>query len=315
MEEQVVPVNENGKEIGIGEKNFRMSTKLKSFIFCIRYREALIFQAPAFVGLTFSISQMTVKTGASLIIFALGGFCLMAHVFCFNDWSDWKLDYRSPEKLKHILLNKGITSHEMLTLSVVLGMASLLIFALISSTLFIIAVMILSLGVVYSFPILRFQGKSIPLFSSILHIVGGLLTFQLGYAFFSAIGTRSLYIGGYFGLLLAAGHLVHEVQDYAGDRRNRISTNAVRFGPGFNFSMSFALSTFSFIYLFGLTHAGLIPSVLKYLLFFYPIYAVLAWKTFNAGLVPKNVRRFRNQYRILFGFVVIIMSVCALIYK
>jgi 4-hydroxybenzoate polyprenyltransferase len=189
-----------------------------------------------------------------------------------------------------------------------LGAASLVAFSFLSPTLVLIAFLILLLGVAYSFPFLGLKGKGIPLLSSVQHVAGTMLTFMLGYALFSPIDTRALLIGGYFALIITAGHLVQEVQDYQGDLTAGISTNAVRFGQRWMFGVAFGLFTLSFAYLYGLASGGLIPSALRYLAAFYPVFCLLAWRTYRAGFSPENVRRFRSQYRRLFALIVLVMS-------
>jgi 4-hydroxybenzoate polyprenyltransferase len=280
-----------------------MRRKLKTYLSCIRYRDAIVLQAPALVGLAFSPGTMTTEKPIGLALHTLGSFLLMAHIFSFNDWSEVSLDRRDPNKAQNVFLANGTTDPEMLAISIILAMLGLFLFALISPRLLVIAVAIISLSVFYSFPILRFQGKRIPIVSSILHAVGTLLTFLLGYALFSEIDIRALLIGLYFGLIITCGHLVQEVQDYSGDRLNGISTHANRFGQRPMFVLAFALFTISFVYLYWLAHTGLIAAFLRYLVLFYPIYAAITWKTFKAGLDYQNVHRYRSRYRILFAFI------------
>lgn len=284
-----------------------MSRRLASFLRSLRYRDVFIFEAPALVGVAFSIHDITPETLAETLRFALAGFLLMAQIFYFNDWSDRASDADGSRKGR-AWTGELLTSQQTLTLAVLLGLSALGALAALSATLLIIGSMILLLGLAYSFPVLRFKGKGIPLLSSFLHITGTVLTFLLGYALFSALDVRALLIGGYFALIITAGHLVQEIQDVAGDRATHISTNAVRFGPRLIFLVSFVLFTLSFAYLFGLASGGLVPAGLRSLLAFYPVYVFLAWRTFRAGLASEQVHRFRGHYRVLFAAVVSIMA-------
>ena len=284
-----------------------MSRRPSALLQSLRYRDVVIFEAPALVGLAFSIPDTALANVAKTVLFALAGFLLMAHIFYFNDWSDRASD-ADVSKEGRASIGESLTSQQTLTLAVLLGLSALAALAALSTTLLILGSIILLLGVAYSFPVLRFKGKGIPLLSSFLHIMGTVLTFLLGYALFSPLDVRALLIGGFFALIITAGHLVQEVQDYAGDRATHISTNAVRFGPRLIFVVSFGLFTFSFAYLFGLSSSGLIRSELRYLLIFYPVYAMLALRAFRAGLVSDQVRRFRSRYRILFAVIVSIMA-------
>ncbi len=285
-----------------------MSTSFGALLHSIRYRDALIFQAPSLVGLAFVFPSLTLSSTSRIIIFLLAGFLLMAHIFAFNDWSDRASDASSAPEDTADAADQPISHHDKLWLALVLGLSGLALLGALSFRLLVLGTLILLLGVAYSFPVLRFKGKGIPLLSSFLHIAGSVLTFLLGYALFSGVDARALLIGGYFGLIITAGHLVQEIQDLEGDRATHISTNAVRFGPRFAFLASFSLFTLSFVYLFGLAAGGLIPPALEFLLVFYPVFAVLAARTIKHGLDSQNVRRFRGQYRILFGIIVVTMA-------
>ncbi len=278
----------------------------------IRLRDTLIFQAPSVVGVAFVFPGPTAEALVRTGWFLLGGFLLMAHIFAFNDWSDRASDAEGSrrELVKREARHDG---RDGLLLAVGLGVAALGILAWLSLALLWIGGAILLLGVAYSFPVLRFKGKGIPLLSSLLHISGTVLTFLMGTAVFSPIVGRSLLIGGYFALIITAGHLVQEIQDVAGDRSTAISTNAVRFGPRQVFWASSALFALSFVYLLGLALAQLIPTALAVLVVFLPIYAYLAWRTLRGGLSPERVRRFRGQYRVLFGLLTAAMAFWTLV--
>lgn len=288
---------------------------VKSILAGIRYNDAFIFQVPSLVGLAFSFRMPMHAAVVRVLVFALASFLLMVHVFCFNDWSDSPSNpYHLSKRNRPVPGSKSIVRQRELAPAILPAIVSLVILAALSNTLVIIALFIVSLGIFYSFPVQRFKAKSIPVLSSVLHVAGSILSFLLGYALFSLIDLRAVVIGGYFGVVITAGHLVQEVQDYAVDRAAQISTNAVRFGKEVVFILSFGLFTFSFAYLYGLASAGWIAPELKYLMVFYPVYAFLALKTFRAGLSAENVRRFRARYRIVFGSAVSIMGLWTIVH-
>jgi 4-hydroxybenzoate polyprenyltransferase len=272
-----------------------------------RYKDVIIFEFPALVGLAFSIPAINTALLVNLAVFMLAGFLLMSNIFYFNDWSDSGSDSKVDIKSGQMHSSFGLTTSDLLTLSVISGGASLAIFAFLSLSLFVIALIILLLGIVYSFPDPRFKGKGIPLLSSFLHIAGAILTFLLGYNLYSFVDLKGILIGGYFAILLTAGHLVQEVQDHAGDQQTQIKTNAVMFGQGKVFMSGFTLFIFSFVYLFGIAQFELVPPILKYLAVFLPVFIGLGVRAFKAGFSHEAMNRFRSNYRILFGLVVIIM--------
>jgi 4-hydroxybenzoate polyprenyltransferase len=293
----------------------RVSSKPISLLSHIRFRDSIIFQSPTFVALATFIPNASPTHVAQALILVLGSFLIMAHIFAFNDWADMALDYQNTHKRDGSFVEHGFTSREMLNLASWLAVGGIGAVAVASIALVPIALVMILLGVAYSFPVKGLKAKGIPVLSSILHFAGIVLAFLLGSTAFSAIDSRSVLIGCYFGILITAGHLVQEVQDYADDRRGGIRTNAVQFGQAPMFILSFALFAFSFLFLIALAQAGFIPALAEYSVILFPVYAFWAIKVYRAGLESANVRRLRNQYRILFAVVVLVLLLSAIANK
>jgi 4-hydroxybenzoate polyprenyltransferase len=291
----------------------RLPAKLRALIATIRFRDALIFQSPVIVALAIYLPEFSAANLARAAILSLGGFLLMAFIFAFNDWADVKLDERHPQK--QIFPKDGITSNEMLALSGALALSGILLVAAVSLGHALIAAVGLMIGLAYSTPIRGTKGKGIPVFSSALHFGGTLLAFMFGSTAFAPIDTRALLIGAYFGLIISAGHLIQEVQDYSGDRLSHLRTNAVQFGPKSVFLASFGLFNLSFLCLFGLARARLMPQEAAYSALLFPVYVFLAVRAYRAGLDRENMRRFRGQYRILFAVILVLILTSVIIHK
>jgi 4-hydroxybenzoate polyprenyltransferase len=285
------------------------SGKLISLLSCIRYEDSVIFQSPTIIGSVIFFPEVSLANGLRVFILIMGSFMLMAYIFCFNDWADISMDYQNPQKQKATFLDKGIGKQDMLGFSIFLAGASLIILGLISSAHILAAAVIIIFGLAYSLPIRGVKGKGIPIFSSFLHFGTTLLAFLLGSMSFSSIGMSAILIGSYLGILISGGHLVQEVQDYAGDRLANDWTNAVRFGQKPVFILSFIIFGFSFIFLFRLAQVGLIPGIAKYAVLLYPIYTVWAIKAYRAGLDRESIQSLRNRYRILFAVIVFIILI------
>jgi len=289
--------------------------KLTSLLAVIRYREAVIFQTPSLVALALYLPDFAPDNLWRALLLSLGCFLIMAYIFAYNDWADFALDHQVPGQSKNTFLYRGITAAEMLSVAIGLATAGTLIVALVSVAVVPVVLLMVLLGLAYSLPIRGLKGKSIPVYSSFLHFTGILLVFVFGAMAFSPIQMRGLLVGSYFGILITAGHLVQEVQDYAGDRSSKVSTNAVKFGQRPMFVFAFVLFAFSFVVLYALAQAGLVPAAAKYSLLLFPIYAVWAARAYRAGLDEKDVRRLRNQYRLLFAIVVLVISVSAVLQR
>jgi 4-hydroxybenzoate polyprenyltransferase len=282
--------------------------KLRSFSSTIRYRDAFIFQSPAIAGMLMFFPNVSPTTGLQALLLAVGSFLLMAYIFVFNDWADFHSDRLVLPNNRHTLVdNKAITHREMLILAVFLALIGTLTVVLVLTTLIPIVVLIIIFGLLYSLPIRGLQGKGIPVFSSFLHFAGILLTFLLGATMFAPIGMPAIMVGSYFGILITAGHLVQEVQDYNEDNFNHIQTNAVWFGQKPVFIVSFIMFGISFIVLYSLAQAGLTPGIIKYAVLLFPIYAVWAFRVYRSGLQSESVRDLRNRYRILFAGIIFFM--------
>jgi 4-hydroxybenzoate polyprenyltransferase len=139
-------------------------------------------------------------------------------------------------------------------------------------------------------------------------VLGGTLHFLLGYVALSPISSRSVAIGCYFGLVFAAGHLVHETRDHDADQRNGIRTNAVAFGKKASFIAGTLLFSMAYITLTLMALRGLVPSVLSLAIVFYAIHLCATWRALRDGLTYASVRRLQSIYRnihVLIGLVML----------
>lgn len=280
----------------------------RRYLSCLRYRDIVVLQGSPLMGVAFTLGEVTLEKIVSLFLFSLASFLLVAHIFCFNDWAGIASDSKDPNKAKEVFLTKGITRREVGALSLFLGLFSLALFSLLPFRTLLLAVGILLLGLFYSF-----YAKGIPVVSSCVHLIGGVLHFLLGYSLFGGIGRRGVLIGLYFALTFVAGHLNQEVRDYEGDRLNGILTNGVRFGKRKTFLAGFLLFTLSYGHLVFLAHSGLVLPQLRYLIGLYPVHVVLSWRTLRAGLTFQSVSRFQASYRALYALIGLSMGATLLL--
>jgi 4-hydroxybenzoate polyprenyltransferase len=126
---------------------------------CIRYREVLLLQGAPVMGMILSAGETTSPQIATVALFVLANFLLVAHIWTLNDWADVRVDVLDRNKAPHVFTSKGIASRAMLVFSMALLVASLGLFAWLASGTFWIACGIALLGFLYSFP--RIQGKAL----------------------------------------------------------------------------------------------------------------------------------------------------------
>ena len=293
----------------VGVRRARLD--LRAYLSCIRYQEVLLLQGSPLLGAAFALKEITLESAVSILLLALAGFLLVAHIFTFNDWAGIASDSNDPNKSANVFSTKGITPRGVLLLSSGLLAASLLLFALLPGRTFLVAVAIAALGLFYSHP--SINAKGLPLVSSSPHLVGGTLHFLLGYSLFGGIDRRGILIAFFFALTFTAGHLNQEVRDYDGDRLNGALTNAVAFGRTAAFVAGFLGFTLAYGDLVFLAHAGLVPASLGAVpLVLYPLHVLWSVRTLRAGLSFENVSRFQSRYRMLYALIGLTMVVTLL---
>ena len=272
-----------------------------SVLKCLRFRDALFIQGPPLVGVACSLPSPAMEHVFPAALFALASYLLALHGYAFNDWVDARHDARDANKQGHSFGGSDLSSGRGLALVVGLGVLSIAVFAVIQGRLAILAAIIVALGVLYSFPVERIQGKHIPVYSSVLHIAGATLYFLLGYLLFGHVDPRGLLIGGYFAVLVGAGHLAQEVQDRDGDARNNIRTNAVYFGGRPVFLLSCAAFSLSYLYVAWLARTGWLPWSLQWVAAVWPLHLFLMVRAWRAGLGFAPMWKLRRRYQFLFA--------------
>lgn len=273
----------------------------------VRVWDVLVLQGPPIVGLVFGWGRSGLHSLWMLPVFLFASGFLVAHIFCLNDWADIERDCHDVNKARHAFPTRGTTLHAMGLLTLGLGSLSLGLFSLLPWPTLVTALGVIALSILYSHPLVG--AKGLPILSSILHVMGGVLHFVLGYSVFSGIDRRGILVGAYFGVVFAAGHLTQEVGDYDADRRNGIRTNAVAFGKRRTFEAAFALFTAAYAIVFVLGYADVVPRALMGLAAFYPAQALWFGRALRRDLTFDRVSVYRNQYRTLFGLIGLI--ICA----
>lgn len=278
---------------------------------CIRFGEVLNLQGPPLLGAILAAGPLSSDRIFPLTCLALGNSLLVAHVFSINDWSHLNADRRDTNRLNLPFLATEAGGGALGFLWFGLLAVSLVVFGGLGFPLLLNALAIATLSALYSAP--AFDLKGTPIVSSVLHIAGGVLHFLLGYTLFSPIDARGLLVGCFFGIVFAAGHLMHEVRDYQSDLMNGIRTNAVQFGKGRSFAAGLALFAIAGTLLVVLAVRGLLPRPL--LLVSVPLNILhLYWsvETWQAGLTFENIQRLQVRYRVLYATIGLALFALAL---
>lgn len=265
----------------------------------VRWPDVIVLQGAPLLGLAFSVGPVTSAKLTMSISFGLASLLLMIHVFTFNDWADFTRGVHHSDPATLELERSNINPQALLAFSLLQLGASYLLFLLLSERCSLLAILIAALGILYSHPSLN--AKSVPIVSTLLHFMGGIFHFLLGYTFFSAIDQRGVLIGFFFGLTFAAGHPVQEVRDVLEDSHAGAKTNAIVFGQLPCFIAGLILFTSQYLYLFWLAWSGFIPRPLVILSF--ACYAIHMWwavLTLRGDLTAASITRFEKRYRVLY---------------
>lgn len=280
---------------------------------CIRLDEVLVLQGTPLFGALFAMGALTGAKCLKLVVLAAASSCLVAHVFLLNDCCGAGGDLRDPNRAERVFIARGIGRNQILWLCGLLLVLALLLLVPFGPAPLAIALALAIFSALYSVP--KFSMKGMPLLSSVLHLLGGLLHFLLGYSLFRAPDWRGIEIGGFFAVTFVAGHLTQEARDYKSDLHNGIRTNAVKFGPARCFAAAFLLFTVADLLLFVLAQRGIVPRILVVAAGFYPLHLWWTLQTVFAGLTFENIRWLQVRYRVLYAIIGLIMIAPLLHFK
>lgn len=273
---------------------------LRYFI-ATRAVEVLALQASPLLGCVLGGYRPERGGPLPFLLLMFGSCALTAHVFVFNDWAGHPSDLRDPVRAPFVFSQRGIGRGQVAAIASALLALALLACAFVGTAALLIGTAIAALGLLYSgSPV---GGKGTPVAASLNHLAGGTLHFLLGYTLAHALDANGVWIGVFFGLVFAAGHLNQEVRDYEGDLVNRIRTIAVVFGRRPAFAAS--LFTFSAAYamLTALAAAGILPRLLLGSPALWLLQLMWARGALRRGLSFDTAVWMQTRYRALFAIV------------
>ena len=271
----------------------------------IRMNEVLILQGTPVMGAILALGAMpdvAVHTlGIKALLLIVANLLLVAHVFVMNDWAGIEQDLKDPMRYQHTFRAHGVGVRLFGCLGVVLGVCSVLVLALIGVHEALVGLGIVLASALYSLPPFQFKGR--PVWNSVLHLIGGSLHFLLGYVAFAPISDAGVEISVFFGLVFAAGHLIHETRGLEGDLLNGIQTNAVRFGKQRCFAAAFALFSAAYLLLAVLSLKSMLPPVMVLGACFYPLHCWATWQALRARLSYQSLLRLQQCYRVMYALI------------
>jgi 4-hydroxybenzoate polyprenyltransferase len=288
----------------LGER-VRQSAGIVRHFVSTRAVEVLALQASPILGVFLGGYRIQRIGVVSLGLLLLGSCALTAHIFIFNDWAGYESDLRDPLRAPHVFGRHGISRREVAWAATGLLILANLAFAAVGVAALLLGAAIAALGFVYSgSPVL---GKNTPIASSVNHLLGGTLHFLLGYTLAHTIDAKGLWIGLFFGLVFAAGHLNQEVRDYEGDLLNGIRTNAVVFGRRRTFLASLATFTAAYAMLTALASVDILPRLLLWSPVGWLLHLSWCTQALRRGLSFDTAVWMQRRYRWLFALVGLVM--------
>lgn len=279
--------------------------------FQYRLRELIVWLGIPFLG---AVAGESFSLGFRLVLFGGSMVFAMAHVLLINDWGDLKKNPYEKERFVSVF-------------DVELFRSWLLIFAMLSITASVclyaqlvpvwsvgfLAVTGVVLSLLYSHPKIHLKESIIG--ATILHFLGGILQFMLGYVVFSQEWYKGILLGVFFSLIFVAGHLVHECIDVQQDKKGGIQTRATRFGV--RTVLQAAIMFFLLAHFFLLIIATMkMINLMVFFIFLLPlilhfVFLSLLWAHLEFN--NNDIKKYRTYYRLAYAgcsflFVLLIIS-------
>jgi 4-hydroxybenzoate polyprenyltransferase len=271
--------------------------------------EVLALQASPLLGCVLGGYRLERDGLVPFTLLLFGSCALTAHIFVFNDWAGHPSDLRDPLRAPLVFSARGIDRGQVATIAFALLALALLAFAALGTTALLFGGAIAALGFLYSgSPVL---GKSTPIAASLNHLAGGTLHFLLGYTLAHAFDANGVWIGLFFGLVFAAGHLNQEVRDCEGDHVNHIRTIAVVFGRRPAFIASVFTFTAAYAMLTLLAARGVLPRLLLASPAVWLVHIVWARQALQRGLSFDTAVWMQKRYRALFAVIALALLIGA----
>jgi len=215
----------------------------------LRIPEAFIVAGFTFIGAFLAVPSMGILLSVREMLFLTASYLVIVSIYAFNSWAGFAEDRANPRLALSVTLPRRFFA----CVSVLTGGVAVLLFIPTAPQALPYALLVWLLWSIYSFP--RRGAKYLPVAGTVVHLFVGVVQFHQGWVWHAAPSSSSLLLSLSFALLLAAGHINHEMIDYEADRQAGIMSGAVRFGlrcwawlhalvSGGAFFLFLALSTF-----------------------------------------------------------------------
>ncbi len=264
---------------------------MRIYASALRIKEIFLMTGFSVIGILFTNAPTLPDVKKLTVVFTVIMLYVMA-VYFLNSFADYKNDALSDRLKKNSKVPRwGYVS--LLLLATVLFVSGSL---LINNYVVLCNVTALLLWSLYYLPPARL--KSTLFAGTAIHFAAGVLHFHSGYCSFSPYSTRSILIAAFFALLLAVGHLHHEIIDYDDDLFTGNKTTAVRVGLHKAYVYRERLAIVTALYWLGIFIGGYTNKI-EFAIFLLPVVALLIiCHTFKS---PEKNKLFQVVNRSVFG--------------
>jgi len=268
--------------------------QVSAFIKSARFAEVSILLGFPMIGLFFAFKSAEELVSLPVFLFAAAIFSLFTAIYAFNGLAGTE-DDKNNSRLADLA---GKRRSFIVTIAVSLVL-SILLFLLIKPLLAAFSAVSFLLWCVYSFPKKGFKYR--PVLGTLIHFIGQLIHFLMGYAVLAQVDGKSAAASVYFALLFSAGHINHELIDHDADEKSGIKTGAVCFGVSAWEKVSFALFTLAAVYISVLPALDkkLLPACFPFMIAGF-IHIIFKICTFKKAPAQAKFLEERHFYRILY---------------
>src|SRR6056297_297526 len=129
-------------------KTPRFLSDLTLLIRAFRLIDAAVFTGISIAGVFIAYYHLPVSSFdyGKILLFIISIYMLNIHIFLINDWTDYKEDKKDPDKNKHCFHWLYLSANRILFLSLLFGIAALVLFLNFSIIKFLLGLMVLLLS-------------------------------------------------------------------------------------------------------------------------------------------------------------------------
>ena len=212
--------------------------RLRSWALCIKARHE--FRVIHFLWTTFAAILIASKlTPPPLVALKtmMVTYTMTLSVYIFNDSMDFEAD-RIDNPSRPMVQGKA-SREDALSIALLLSLVSLLLGLSINLGTFLLDLSFLTLGFMYSAPVINLKKRHF-IMKSLVPAIGGGISGVIGGASVGVISARILYVGFMFFLIILGGVPLMDLKDIQSDRLKKVKTIPILYGPAVAIKMVMA---------------------------------------------------------------------------